>query len=356
MGHLYTKLKVFHFKDKIDSLPEERRETSSPVHIRIKPTNACNHNCRYCAYRVDDMQLGQDMLVRDFIPRDKMMEIIEDLSEMGVRAVTFSGGGEPLCYPYFADTLKAFIKTKIKFACLTNGSRLHGEVAELFSRYGTWIRVSMDGWDDESYSTYRKVPSGEFTKVIDNIERFKRLGGMCYLGVSYIVDRRNAPHVYEFLKLSKNTGANSVKISPCIVSNSGAGNNEYHKPIFNLVKEQVEKALSDLAGKDFEIFDAYHELDEKFEKTYTWCPYLQILPVIGADLNIYSCQDKAYNLEEGLVGSIKTQRFKDFWFSDKKKFFKINPSKVCNHHCVANEKNKLILDYLSADSRHLDFV
>ena len=97
-------------------------------------------------------------------------------------------------------------------------------------------------------------------------------------------------------------------------------------------------------------------MDDKFKKTYSWCPFLQILPVIGADLNIYPCQDKAYNLDEGLIGSIKEQSFKDFWFSDKKKFLKINPSVHCNHHCVANAKNKLILDYLNVDNEHLGFV
>ena len=89
---------------------------------------------------------------------------------------------------------------------------------------------------------------------------------------------------------------------------------------------------------------------------WQWCPYLQILPVIGADLNVYPCQDKAYNIEDGLMGSIKSQRFKEFWFSHKDKFFKINPSIHCSHHCVANAKNKLILDYLNIDEEHLDFV
>jgi hypothetical protein len=83
---------------------------------------------------------------------------------------------------------------------------------------------------------------------------------------------------------------------------------------------------------------------------------LQILPVIGADLNIYSCQDKAYNMTEGLIGSIKEKSFKDFWFSDKNNFFKINPSVHCNNHCVANDKNKLILEYLDSDEEHLSFV
>jgi len=63
-------------------------------------------------------------------------------------------------------------------------------------------------------------------------------------------------------------------------------------------------------------------------------------PCIGADLNMYPCQDKAYNLEEGLLGSIKETRFKDWWFSNKNNFFKVDPSKVCNHHCVAKVKIK----------------
>ena len=83
---------------------------------------------------------------------------------------------------------------------------------------------------------------------------------------------------------------------------------------------------------------------------------MQILPVIGADLNIYSCQDKAYNFDCGLIGSIQEVRFKDFWFSGKDKFFKIDPSSDCVHHCVADAKNRLVHEYLEADPEHLGFV
>ena len=72
--------------------------------------------------------------------------------------------------------------------------------------------------------------------------------------------------------------------------------------------------------------------------------------------SVYSCQAKAYNLKDGLIGSIKDQTFKSFWFSDKNNFFTINPSCVCDHHCVANMKNKTILEYLNADRDHLGFV
>ena len=164
--------------------------------------------------------------------------------------------------------------------------------------------------------------------------RFAQLDGNCYLGVNLVVDRKNVARIYELVARMKEIGVDSVKVGNCIVSNDMNENNEYHQPIFKEAREQVERAAADLAGDEFELFDCYHQLDVRFEKHYSWCPYLQILPVIGADQNVYACHDKAYNLDNGLLGSIKEQRFKELWFSDKSRFFKINPSIHCRHHCL----------------------
>ncbi|UCD54969.1 MAG: radical SAM protein [Candidatus Omnitrophota bacterium] len=356
MGLVYAKMKIFHFKDKVDSLSITKDEILPPIQIRIKPTNVCNHNCSYCSYKIDNVQIGKDIVAKDRIPREKMMEIMDDIIDMQVECVTFSGGGEPFCYPYLLEAVKRLSSTPVKFATLTNGSKLDGELAEVFAHKATWLRVSIDGWDDESYSAYRGVPKGEFTKVIRNIENFKKYRGKCYLGACIVIDKKNASHVYELIARLKDSGIDSVKIAPSILSNSSTEINLYHKPIFEQVKREIAKASDELSEEVFEIFDSYHSQLEGFEKGYTWCPYLQILPVIGADLNVYSCHDKAYNLDEGLMGSIKNRRFKDFWLSDKNKFFKIDPSRHCNHHCVVDMKNRLILDYLDADKGHLGFV
>ncbi len=355
MANKYSGLKIFHYQEKLDSLAKENETIKAPIHIRIKPTNVCNHNCWYCAYKSDTLQLGQDMVERDFIPLEKMMEIIEDIKEMGVKAVTFSGGGEPFVYRYFTETIKKLIEYKIPFASLTNGSKLKGEIAELFALNATWLRISIDGWDSESYAKARDVKLTEFGKIIQNMKEFASIPNRkCNLGISFIVDKTNYTKIYEFSKMMKEIGVDSIKISPCVVENDGKLNNDYHKPFYNEAKELSQKVKKELEDSSFEVFDSYHLLEETFEKQYTWCPYSQILPVIGADLNIYPCQDKAYNLENGLVGTIKDKSFKEFWFSDKNKFFTINPSCHCNNHCVADSKNKMILDYL--DVEHLGFV
>ena len=144
MGLLYSRMKIFHFQEKINSLSQNIDTITAPVHIRIKPTNVCNHDCKYCSYHKGNLQLGKDMSLKDFIPKEKMIETIDDIVEIGVKSVTFSGGGEPFCYPYLIDAVKKLSQTQVKFAAITNGSRLQGELAELFALYGTWLRVSID--------------------------------------------------------------------------------------------------------------------------------------------------------------------------------------------------------------------
>ena len=173
MNLLYTKTKIFHYTDKLDSLPQPTPEIKPPLHIRIKPTNYCNHNCCYCAYRAENLQLGKDMVNKDSIPREKMVEIIDDIIEMGVQAVTFSGGGDPFCYPHLAEVAEKLAASPIQFAALTNGSNLKGPVAKTFAQHATWLRVSMDGWDRNSYASYRNVKTGEFHKVMANMKNFK---------------------------------------------------------------------------------------------------------------------------------------------------------------------------------------
>ncbi len=180
-----------------------------------------------------------------------------DCAEMGVKAITFSGGGEPLVYKYMPQTLRKLVETPIAFATLTNGARLKGEVAELFAKYGTWVRVSMDGYDNESYKKFRSTGKGEFDKIIGNMEAFKKIGGKCYLGVSFIVGQENYHAIYAMSKILSEIGVDSLKISPTITSNESEATKAYHAKIYNEVKEQVARAKADFSSR-LEIYDSYH--------------------------------------------------------------------------------------------------
>lgn len=328
----------------------------APVHVRIKPINRCNHNCWYCAYRFDDLKLGEDMVESDVLSKDKIFEIVDDLIDMGVKAVTFSGGGEPLIYKPLPEVVEKLAAGGIKVATLTNGANLKGRVAEVFSTHGSWVRVSMDGWDNKSYQEAREARDNEYDILIDNMAKFVELKSNCILGVSFIVGKKNCGHILDVCKQLKCIGVNHVKLSGAIVANDPVAVNRYHTDFKELADAQIAEAKT-LADDQFSILDHYHDVDERFDKEYKFCPYLQFLTVIGADCSVYTCQDKAYT-ESGVLGSIKDRSFKDFWFSDenKERIYGLNPSQECGHHCVSHSKNLSIVEHLSLNAEHEVFV
>jgi len=354
MATLYSNLKFLRFTDNLNAWRDNK--VVAPVHVRIKPTNRCNHNCWYCAYRTDDLKLGEDMVEADQIPETKMMEIVDDLIDMKVKAVTFSGGGEPLLYKPLPEVVDRLGNAGIKVATLSNGTNLRGRMAEAFARHGTWVRISVDAWDDASYQKQRGARVGDFGKLIDNIRAFTATGTKCVLGISFIIGQENHTRVAEIAALFKDAGVNHIKMSGAIVSNDVAGNNAYHAGIKDEVARQIDRAMG-LADERFHVLNHYHDLDDRFQKTYSICPFLQFLTIIGADQTVYTCQDKAYTAD-GILGSIKHRRFKDFWFSDenRERLYGFDPSKLCGHHCVAHAKNQAIMESLSLDPDHGVFV
>ena len=289
----------------------------------------CNHDCWYCAYRNSNLQLGNQMLKKDMIPFEKLNEIAEDIIEMGVKAVTFSGGGEPLLYKKLPLIIEKLAKGGVKVASLTNGSNLKGNMAKAFQKYGTWLRISLDGYDDESYSKARGVKRHTFSRLLENISAFTSTDTKCIVGCVIIVDHNNCDHVYELCLKLKNVGINSVKISCVITGNAVDENNQYHLKIKNIVKDQLTKCKN-LIDKKFSIINHYHDLNNRFNKSYETCPFILYRPVIGADSKIYTCQDKAYTAS-GTLGSIKNISFKKFWFSEeaRNKIYKLNPQMSC---------------------------
>lgn len=354
MTKLYSTMKFHRFQEQLEATRDGR--VIAPVHIRLKPINRCNHDCWYCAYRWSELKLGEDMVEADAIPEAKMMEIVDDIVEMKVRAVTFSGGGEPLLYKPLPEAIDRLAAGGVRVASLTNGSNLKGRMAEAFARHGTWVRISVDGWDDDSYVKERNAKPGEFNRLLDNIRAFCASGTKCVLGISLIVGEGNHKHVAEACRLFKDCGVNHVKISGVVTSNQSGGCNAYHTPLKAEVARQIELA-SDLVDDRFHILNHYHDVPERFDKSYDRCPFLMFQTVIGADCQVYACHDKAYTVP-GTLGSIKDRRFKDFWYSEdnRRAMHAIDPSVHCTHHCVANAQNLAILDYLSIDPEHGLFV
>ncbi len=370
---VYNKSKLAFHKNKLESL--STGEVTAPVYIRIKPINRCDHRCFYCSYNPDNKcPVSETIDYNAILPREKMLEILDDFKDMrvsdtkgiGVMAVTYSGGGEPLIYPHISEAMKKTLENRIELSIITNGQKLNGERAEILTQ-AEWVRISASESDAKTFSETRKRPESWFYELGNNIKNFARIKKPeCELGINFVVQDKNADKLYESVKYFKELGVNHIKITPCWFPNFL----EYHKDIRKKAEEQIAKARQNFEEDGFTVYDTYKndfELTGIDKRLYSKCYVMQIIPVIGADSIVYFCHDKT-NAKNGILGSIKNKSFKELWFSNKvKEIFKnFNPKKECRHHCTYDRVNlnaiemlnnlDILDEYKPSDYKHKNFI
>lgn len=350
----YSNLKIFAHAQALNDISEGKR--IAPIYIRIKPTNYCNHRCYYCSYADSELGLRDSVNRQDQIPWEKMQEIISDMADMGVKAVTFSGGGEPLVYPHIVEAMQGILYAGIDLSVITNGQLLKGEIADVLTQ-AKWVRVSFDSANAETYARIRQLPMGAFDEVCDNIRHFSRMKRPgCELGINFVINHENADQVYKMAELVKGLGVNHIKYTARVTKDLFT----YHEPYKQSVIEQIHRTKAELEGEGFRIINKYEgDFDSAlvFHRCYDKCYINRIFTVIAADSKVYFCHDKAY-VKEGVVGDLKDQSFKALWCSDEvvKRYQEFNPQNECNHHCVYDDRNELLNIFYSLDRNHINFI
>lgn len=348
----YSIHKIAWFPEKLESF--RRGVVTAPIYVRVKPTNRCNHDCFFCVYKASFSGMHELSPDResDYVGKvaelttDKLMEILDDFRTMGVKAVTYSGGGEPLMHGGIVKVMERTLELGIDLSIITNGQLLQGERAVALSK-AKWVRVSVDYQNAEQMHQHRNVPERMFEALLKNLKEFSaHKDPSCNLFLNYIVHKGNCNGLLEAAKLFKAHGAENVRFSPMWIP----GIQEYHAPIKEMVEAQLQ-AAQELCDDKFSVNTTY-DLTSSAHSTqrgYHKCFFMQIVPVIAADANVYACHNKAYDAK-GMIGSIANRRFSDLWFSDEaKQFFEtLDPTKVCGHQCANDEKNLLIHDIMSA--------
>lgn len=357
MKNVYSGIKIFHHKDALDLM--QQGNIGAPFYIRIKPTNLCNHHCAYCTYGSGNTYQKTDNRDRidhaDLIPREKMMEIIDDIGDMGVKAVTFSGGGEPLTYPYIVDTVRRVKEKNIDLSLISNGQLLNDEIAEQFYD-SKWVRISFDSPNAEEYAKLRGISVQSYDKVIDNIADFaKHKMKNCILGINYVISKQNYKRVYEAAQLLKELGVDNIKYAAVI-----ANEKYYHQTIKDEVIEQIYEAKEKFESDEFQIINNYENdwMDKNFSvQQFPTCYTCRIVTVIAADQKVYLCHTRAYD-SNAIVVDIKDKSFREAWYSNETKIrlLSLKPQLECKNFCVYEERNELIQAYFDVNCDHVNFI
>ena len=348
----YSPYKIIHHENKLKEL--RGGLDSVPLLVQLIPTNKCNRICRNCAYRIKGHVSNQTFCDTDYLNYEKIKECVYDFKRMGVRAVEITGGGEPLVHPKILNVFKEIMNLKLDLALVSNGIKLNDEICELLGET-SWVRISVDAVNADTYKLIGGGPIERFDKVIKNIKTLVQYRKSVIIGIGFVVQKENWEQIYEAAKFFKEIGVNNFRISAAFTPEKYKYFNGFMERATALAYE-----ASTLTDENFTVFNLFNDrIQDTFvgRQHYDYCPSKDLITYVGADANVYTCCTLAYN-KLGLIGSIKNQSFFDLWNSaDKRNMFKNhNPLKHCRVPCLYRNKNYFINYCIKQNPRHINFI
>ncbi|MCX5704078.1 MAG: radical SAM protein, partial [Candidatus Omnitrophica bacterium] len=230
----YAHDKWIYHPQAIGPLLEGRFEDIIPVTAEFVPSLICNYHCSTCTYGKPkngfsgDYKRGlrqfeggseklQDVLGRvekaqmafasgkpkcEMMSFETMVLLIDRLQEAGIKAVIFTGGGEPLTNKHTIACMRYAKEKGLKVALYTNGSLLDiHKIKEIMDIEPTFIRISLDAGTQEIFNLTHGLPldSKILQRVLDNLtafatEKTKRQSSV-NIGVGVIINPLNTKDI-----------------------------------------------------------------------------------------------------------------------------------------------------------------
>lgn len=326
----------------------------APVHLQIILADFCTHSCSWCSYRWDGNVSNELFHVIDpatgeknhnphrFLTYEKVIEVLDDCAEMGVKAAQFSGGGEPTTFVRHHDVFLETLKRGIEFSLVTHGALLKPPVIETLMQ-AAWVRVSIDAATPETYCSMRRVGKGQWKLATENLrklcERRDALASQTIVGMGFVVSKENWREVRDAAAMAREFGVNSFRISAVFQPD----NERYFEGFYDEARELCEAAES-LSGGGFRVTNSFGKRLEDLRlghPDYQHCRYQQFTTYLSAKMELYRCCNTSYSTR-GLIGSIENQRFKDLWNSQAlRDSFNSFDARSCER-CQFNSANRAI--------------
>ncbi len=351
---VYSPHKFIHHTERLAELRDGKQTV--PIIVQFTPSNVCNHRCSFCAYRLDDFTHKDGTFQKNVImPYEKIIECLNDFKEMGVKGLTYTGGGEPLMHPRAYDMLKETSSRGLDLALITNGALLTEDMAKILAD-ASWVRISLDAGKNYTYEKLRGVQPTSFIKTLNNIKMLVKYKKRCLVGIGFVVCKENYKEILLVAEIAKLLGVDNFRISGASTP-EGLSYFDGFKEEANALAEQAQQLTDD----NFTVFNLLGDrLDDMGDtvQDYDKCPRKDLLTYVGADYNVYTCCILCYN-EKGLIGSIKNQSFKQLWESSEKKnfFASLNPREHCaGNFCTYKKKNEFINYCIKRNPEHVNYI
>lgn len=179
----------------------------------------CNMRCKFCFATFQDVK--QSILPKGHLPKEKAVQVVQQLADFGFQKITFAGGEPTLC-KWLPDLIATAKDAGMTTMLVSNGSRLTEEFLEDNKNKLDWIAISIDSLNAATNLTIGRAIAGnkplhvEYYESIAN--RVKQFG--YGLKINTVVSRNNFnENMNDFIRYAKPKRWKVLQVLPIIGQN-----------------------------------------------------------------------------------------------------------------------------------------
>ncbi len=280
-----------------------------PVAVEFHLTATCNYNCYHCSYGLRNKK-------RIFLPESVIELLIENLINMKIKCVYFSGGGEPTTLKNWSKYMNRLLNSNIDISLITNAALIKDEHLSLIRRIN-YIAISI-------YSThediYKKITGGNnFATYFSLPKKIKAEPHRCIVGARCVINKFNYQDILNLYLRAIEVGYDYIIFIPAI---------DYEKRGVVLTKDQieflknmVETNVDKIDNKNTNLFNlykknfSYYKVDKSY-KMGCQAVLLRTNTFINYDGGVWLCQP-LIGQEEYCIGNLYNNSFSEIWNSDR---------------------------------------
>jgi GTP 3',8-cyclase len=356
----------------LDRLAEWRLTGDTfPVLIEVNLTNLCNQACPWCisayshlsnpAMTEEDKErlrtkLKELPVISGHPDRANGLDVghlgqfLEQAKAKGLRAVTWSGGGEPTTHREFLAAVRLAANLGLDQGLMTNGLYKPGYVPVLGETL-KWIRVSLDTLDQRKYEDQKRTRG--FPQVITNVRELVKYP--LNVGVNMNLAGWNVDGILTLARWCRDEGVNYFQIRPILGLPFEVAHNAAYRtqPQFDWANlEPLLREVETYSTESFRVvvswdkFEDVRNVSGNFGRTYQKCLYHFFICVLNADGDLCVCMyhlgDKRFSF-----GNIYENTLEAIWGSEKRRqvvqmctgTLDLSTCQVC---CKGHEINKFM--------------
>lgn len=359
--HSFSSNKILGHPAKIAELVADREHFGfnvKPFLVEIHLTNVCSHNCPNCTFASIH---GDHALQRLEQNTDRVKKLLGELKASGVRAIFWSGGGEPLSHPDAQEIFACAAELDFKQILITNGSNLNKIDPEFLVRSFSTVRISLDAQTDRSFMGTHGFGEDhalkELQHIHDNIRNlvkaFNRISepdrnsdmNRIGIGVSFLLQEANKDDILGFCTHARDSlRVRYAEIKPLVHERNTQNDAIITKFVTPDLASTLRILRRTIVRDDFRVFTLENKfldmISESYGRTFKFCWGHPLYPAITADGGIYPCCLMA-GKQDLCFGNVNESSFDDIWSSDRRRvaIHRID-APLCPINCKLSETNK----------------